>query len=176
MFIHDAVQQMFPCALYGRHNEGPMDLTPRGREPSHGRGLGRPRYNKISCVSSPPQFCVATIQQDFLVFVADTIPRGNDTTKFLVSRCRGLARRQRNLRREGFSSPEPRAAATKSAPRRFFVAATLPGGNNITRFLSFRRRLCSAWQRYNKISCFSLPPLSRAAIISQDFLVFVAGA
>ena len=167
---------MFPCALYGRHNEGPMDLTPRGREPSHGRGLGRPRYNKISCVSSPPQFCVATIQQDFLVFVADTIPRGNDTTKFLVSRCRGLARRQRNLRREGFSSPPQSRAATISQDFLRFVAGAWRDGNENCAAKVFRRRHSPGRQQYCKISLVSSPTQLRAATIQQNFLCLVAGA
>ena len=116
------------------------------------------------------------IQQDFLRFVAATILRGNYTTKFLAFRCRGLTRRQRELRREGFSSPPLSRAAMISQDFLGIIADTLPRGNDITRFLRFRCRGLARWQRNLRREGFSSPPLSRVATIQQDFLRLVAGA
>jgi len=116
------------------------------------------------------------IQQDFLRFVAATILRGNYTTKFLAFRCRGLTRRQRELRREGFSSPPLSRAAMISQDFLGIIADTLPRGNDITRFLRFRCRGLAQRPRKLRREGFLLPPHSRAATIQQDFLRLVAGA
>jgi len=105
------------------------------------------------------------IQQDFLRFVAATILRGNYTTKFLAFRCRGLTRRQRELRREGFSSPPLSRAAMISQDFLGIIADTLPRGNDITRFLRFRCRGLAQRPRKLRREGFLLPPLSRAATI-----------
>ena len=80
------------------------------------------------------------------------------TTLFrsLTFRCRGLTRRQRELRREGFSSPPLSRTATISQDFLGFVAGAWCDGNEICAAKIFYCRHSPAWQQYNKISCVSL--------------------
>ena len=130
----------------------------------------------IGLVSLPGPDAAATRTAPRRFFIAATLPCGNDIAGFLSSRRRGLARRQRELHREGFSSPPLSRAAMISQDFLGIIADTLPRGNDITRFLRFRCRGLARWQRNLRREGFSSPPLSRTATISQDFLGFVAGA
>ena len=142
---------------------------------SRRRGLAR-RQRELhrEGFSSPPLSCAATIQQDFLGFIADTLPRSNDTTKFLAFRCRGLAQRPRELRREGFSSPPLSCAATIQQDFLRFVAGTWRNGNEICAAKVFYCRHIPARQRYNKISCVSLPGPGAAATKTAPRRFFIA--
>ena len=128
----------------------------------------------IGLVSLPGPDAAATRTAPRRFFIAATLPCGNDIAGFLSSRRRGLARRQRELHREGFSSPPLSCAATIQQDFLGFIADTLPRSNDTTKFLAFRCRGLAQRPRKLRREGFLLPTLSRAATISQDFLGFIA--
>ena len=110
----------------------------------------------IGLVSLPGPDAAATRTAPRRFFIAATLPCGNDIAGFLSSRRRGLARRQRELHREGFSSPPLSCAATIQQDFLGFVAGAWCDGNEICAAKIFYCRHSPAWQQYNKISCVSL--------------------
>ena len=130
----------------------------------------------IGLVSLPGPDAAATRTAPRRFFIAATLPCGNDIAGFLSSRRRGLARRQRELRREGFLLQPLSRVATIQQNFLRFVAGAWCGGHEICAAKVFRRRHNSSRQRYNKISCVSLPGPGAAATKTAPRRFFIADA